>query len=158
MSCHFSDVPNHQTTRVTPRRSRSDLSHLGATGYELDTTTFTDEDRAATAEQTKEYHETEDLVLTGDLYRIDSPETSNFFTVAVVSKDKTHGFMVCYRRMGGVNTEIKRVRLAGLDKDKSYYVRELDKTLSGSTLMNVGIVPEYKGRDFDSVKYHFEER
>lgn len=158
MSCHVSICPNHQTGRTTPYDTRANIAQLGATGYELDTTTFTDEDRAATAVQIKEYRESQDLVLCGDLYRIDSPETSNFFTVAVVAKDKTRGFVVCYRRMGGVNTEIKRIRFAGLDSGKNYYVRELDRTLSGATLMNVGIVPSYPRGDFGSVKYHFEER
>jgi len=34
----------------------------------------------------------------------------------------------------------------------------LDRTLSGATLMNAGLVPKFAKGDFLSVKYHFEER
>lgn len=157
MSCHISICPNHQTGRTTPFSTRADIAHLGATGYELDTTTFTDEDRKAAARQTAEYRACQDLILNGDLYRIDNPMTSNYFSAAVVSKDKDKAILVCYRRMGSVNNEVKRVRMAGLAPDKRYYVPELKQTLSGAALMNVGIVPPYPRGDFTSCKFHFEE-
>jgi len=158
MACRVSICPNHQTGRTVPFATRADIAHLGATGYELDTTTFTDEDRAAAAKQTEEYRACQDLILGGDLYRIDNPAKGNFFTQAVVAKDKSEAILVCYRRMGSVNNEIKRIRMQGLDPAKNYYVRELDRTLSGATLMNAGLVPKFAMGDFLSVKYHFEER
>ncbi|MBQ4043803.1 MAG: alpha-galactosidase, partial [Clostridia bacterium] len=158
MACHVSICPNHQTGRTVPFATRADIAHLGATGYELDTTTFTDEDRAAAAKQTEEYRACQDLILSGDLYRIDNPAEGNFFTEAVVAKDKSEAILVCYRRMGSVNNEIKRIRMQGLDPHKNYYVRELDRTLSGAALMNAGLVPKFAKGDFLSVKYHFEER
>ncbi len=158
MACHVSICPNHQTGRTTPFSTRADIAHLGATGYELDTTTFTDEDRAAAAKQTEEYRACQDLILQGDLYRIDNPMESNFFSEAVVSKDKNTAILLCYRRMGSVNNDVKRVRMAGLDPAKRYYVRELDKELSGAVLMQIGLVPRFARGDFMTVKYHMEVR
>ena len=158
MSCHVSICPNHQTGRTASIDTRAMIAHLGATGYELDTTIFTDEDRAAVSRQTEEYRACRDLIMNGDLYRIDDPSASNFFTEAVVAKDKSRAVLVCYRRLGGVNNEVKRVRMAGLAPEKRYYVPELKQTLSGAALMNVGLVPPYPRGDFACCKFHFEER
>ena len=42
-----------------------------------------------------------------------------------------------------------------LDKDIYYYVKELDSTFLGATLMNVGLLPVFDKGDFKTVKYHF---
>ena len=44
---------------------------------------------------------------------------------------------------------------AGLDPEKRYFVKELEQTLSGSVLSEIGIVPRLANGDFTSVKYHF---
>lgn len=158
MSCHVSESPNHQVQRITPFKTRADIAHLGATGYELDTTVFTDEDRDAVRAQIKEYKEIEDLVLRGDLYRIDNPWYSNYFSEAIVSKEKDSAMLVCYRRLYKRGRDNYRVRMQGLDPKKKYFVRELGLILEGSTLMNVGIAPKFPAGDFHSLVYHFEEK
>lgn len=157
MSCHVSACPNHQTTRTTSIDTRADIAHLGATGYELDTTKWSDEDRETVARQTAKYRSIQDLILKGDLYRIDDPYKSNYFSVAVVSKDKNTAHVVVYRRLGSPNRPPKYLRLRGLDPDKRYYIAELDRTLSGSTLMGVGLIPAFKRGDFLSITYTLTE-
>ena len=158
MSCHFSVVPNHQTGRITDARTRADISHLGATGYELDTSGFTDEDRAQTKQQIEDYKASEELVLLGDLYRLENPMEGNYFAFMLVSKDKTRAELTCYRRMGRPNAQLKRITPKGLSPEKKYFVPELGIILSGSTLMNVGLLPEFERGDFKTLKYHFEEK
>lgn len=159
MSCHVSICPNHQTGRTSPFSTRADIAQLGATGYELDTTVFTDEDRKAVKEQIDEYKYCQDLILDGDLYRIESPFETNNFTEAVVSKDKSKAILVYYRRLGSVNNEISRIRMKGLNPDKKYFVKELNSAFYGETLMNVGICVSFDWAegDFATRKYHFEE-
>ena len=157
MSCHVSDSPNHQEKRCTPINTRAMIAQLGATGYELDASKFTDEDRTTVKAQVDEYRSVSDLVINGDLYRIDSPFDSNFFTVCVVSKDKSEGELICYRRTGELSREINRVKAMGLDESKIYYVPELKRNLSGKTLMNVGWTPCYPAGDYGATKYHFKE-
>lgn len=157
MSCHVSVVPNHQTHRITSMSTRADIAHLGATGYELDTSLFNDEDRMVVRKQVQEYREMEELILTGDLYRTENPMESNYFGFMIVSKDKKKAMLTAYRRMGSVNNEIKILKVAGLDAEKMYYIEELDMTLKGSTLLNVGIVPKFEVGDFMTVKYRFRE-
>ncbi len=157
MSAHVSAVPNHQTGRITPMDTRADIAHLAATGYELDTTVFTDEDKAVVKAQIEEYKSYEELVLRGDVYRIDSPFKGNFFTQMIVSKDKSSAMLTIYRRLSEPNPELHRICLAGLDKDKTYTIEGLDITAKGSTLMNVGIVIKYKMMDFWSETYRITE-
>ncbi|MBP5618573.1 MAG: alpha-galactosidase [Clostridia bacterium] len=158
MSCHVSICPNHQTGRTMPFATRADVAHLGATGYELDATAMTDDERAAVREQIADYRAMQDLVLAGDLYRLGSP-ADNAFGVMLVSKDKSRAQMTCYRRLGGpMRGSVPRFRAKGLDPAKRYYVPELDLVLGGRTLMQVGLVPAFRGGDFLTVRYHFEAK
>ncbi len=158
MSCHVSEVPNHQTSRIASMKTRADIAHLGATGYELDTSVFTDEDKAAVKAQVKEYKAMEDLVLEGDLYRVENPHTGNHFAFMLVSKDKSHGMLTVYRRIFKANEAVYRIKAMGLDKKKKYYVPELGIILGGDTLMSVGLAPDFGPGDFSTVVYHFEEK
>ena len=158
MSCHVSAVPNHQTYgRVTSMKTRADIAHLGATGYELDSTAFTDEDRAEVREQTAEYKAwDEDLVLRGDLYRLANPFDSNYFSFQLVSKDKKRATMTMYRRIQICNGYPQRIRLQGLDPKKRYNIPELELVLSGELLMTAGLIIKYRSGDFFTLKYHLE--
>jgi alpha-galactosidase len=124
MSCHVSAVPNHQTRRVTPMNTRGNIAHLGATGYELDTTAFTDEDRQAVRAQVEEYKKIQDIVLLGDLYRIDDPFKTNFFSEIVVSKDKSRAVLCVYQHASQANAETRRVRLENTDGKVCFGVLE----------------------------------
>jgi alpha-galactosidase len=105
----------------------------------------------------EEFKAIEQLVQTGDLYRIDSPFDSIYFNEMIVSKDKTEALLVVYRRLAVPNADVKRIRLKGLDPDKTYRIEELDITAKGSTLLNVPMPIKYKVRDFYSAVYHIVE-
>ncbi|MBQ9086015.1 MAG: alpha-galactosidase [Clostridia bacterium] len=158
MSCHVSHSPNITTKRPISYKTRSDIAHLGATGYELDASDWTDEDRARTAEEIKEYKSCQDLILEGDLYRLDNPMTSNYFSFLVVAKDQSRAILTTYRRQLQAGGEPKRIRLLGLDPQKNYRVRELDLVASGSTLMNVGLVTRFPSPlgDYQTLKFHLD--
>ena len=157
MSCHVSAVPNHQVKRMTALETRGHIAHLGATGYELDPTLFTEEEKSLVCTQVEEFKRQESLVQNGDLYRIDSPFEGNFFSEMIVSKDKTEALLVVYRRLAVPNAEPKRIRLAGLDPEKTYRIEEMNITVKGSTLMNVPMPIKYRSMDFYSAVYHIIE-
>ncbi len=157
MSCHVSVCPNHQTSRITPMKTRADIAHLGATGYELNIADMEKAELENIKTETEEYKKCSDLILNGDLYRIDDPNTSNYFTFSVVSKDKTEAILLTYRRMGRPNAEVKRIKFEGLDKAKKYKIEENGLVLSGAALMNVGIPVNYPRGDFGCVKMHLTE-
>ncbi|MBQ4091140.1 MAG: alpha-galactosidase [Clostridia bacterium] len=156
MSCHVSAVPNHQTRRVTPMNTRGNIAHLGATGYELDTTAFTDEDRAAVRAQVEQYKKIQDVILEGDLYRIEDPFKTNYFTEMVVSKDKERAVLCTYQHASLGNAETRRIRLAGLDGNKRYRIEKLGIEASGAALMSVDLAINLKLEDFASEMYLIE--
>lgn len=158
ISCHVSQIPNHQCFRTTEFKTRTNIAQLGATGYELDLSELSSDEISELKENIKDYRNNEDLILKGDLFRIDNPNTSEFFSEMVVSKDKNKAILTTYRRLLRPNAEVKRIKMQGLDKNKKYFVSELNGTFSGSTLMNVGIqlkdlFPRY---DFSSFKFHIK--
>lgn len=169
MSCHVSICPNHQTGRTTPFSTRADIAHLGATGYELDTTKISAGEISDIAYQTADYRRIQHLVLEGDLYRIDNPMTSDFFAFLIVAKDKKEAFLTAYARLNHPNDTRRILKLTGLDKSRKYLIERMGKSgngkiygfdgdaavLSGSTLINVGFIPEYPETDFASVTYRF---
>ena len=158
MSCHVSAVPNHQVKRNTDLATRGDIAHLGATGYELDTTVFTDKDRDDVRAQIEEYKKMERLVLEGDLYRLNNPYESNYFAFAIVAKDKSLAHLTCYRSLYHCNPHVHRVIMQGLDKNKEYYIPELKIIVHGSTLMSIGIPVSFAAKDFATKVFHFEEK
>lgn len=157
ISCHVSVCPNHQTGRITPMKTRADIAQLGATGYELNIADFEKSELDNIKTQVEEYKRCSDLILNGDLYRIDNPYTSNYFTAAVVSKNKSNAILLTYRRMGRPNSEVKRIKLQGLNKTKKYKIEENGLVLSGAALMNVGIPINYPMGDFGTYKLHLVE-
>lgn len=158
MSCHVSAVPNHQCGRVTPLYTRQAIASLGATGYELDMTKITKDERKLITYHTKQFRQDEPLILEGDLYRGDNPTEGNYFSETIVSKDKSSAMLITYQRLNLINTVIHRVKPQGLDSNKKYYCKELNLILSGSTLMNVGIALKYRAEDFTVKAFHFEEK
>ena len=154
ISAHVSVCPNHQTGRTTPFATRSDIAHLGPTGYELNAAALPPEELSAMKEQILAYREMADLVLQGDLYRTDDPFCSNYAGFLLVSKDKTEAIFTAYRRLVIPAGETKRFCLQGLDPARRYEVREMNGTFAGSTLMNVGIPVPFAYCDFTSYVYH----
>ncbi len=156
-SCHTSICPNHQTGRTTPFDSRADIAHLGPTGYELDTEKMTKEEAEAVSRQVATFKEMEHLILHGDLYRMDDPYSSNYFGMSVVAKDKSEAVVTAFRALCICNDENKRIHPRGLDKDAKYEIRELGMTLTGSTIMNVGLLLPNDMEDFKTFVFHLRK-
>ena len=106
MSCHVSVCPNHQTGRTVPFDTRGRIASLGAFGYELDVTKMTEEEKEGVKAQIEAYKRIDDLVLSGDLYRLSNALESNYFCVLVVRKDKGEAYVVGERGLciGAINT------------------------------------------------------
>ncbi len=140
MSCHVSACPNHQTRRVTPFATRGAIASLGPTGYELDLAKLTEDEKTQLKAQIEAYKKIDDLVLSGDLYRLANPFETNYFCEMLVSKDKTRAYLVGERFRGDPCDHDRVIKLRGLDKTKVYHIKELDITVSGASLMGVGLL------------------
>ena len=139
MSCHVSACPNHQTQRITPFKTRGAIASLGATGYELDLTKLTAEEKEQVKEQIANYKRIDGLVLNGDLFRLANPFETDYFCEMIVAKDKTEAYVVGERFRGDPCDHDRLLKLNGLDENKTYTIKELGVTASGKALMSAGV-------------------
>ena len=152
MGAHVSDCPNHTVGRVTPFETRGYVALAGTFGYELDVTKIPEEDRKMIPEQVAMYHKYNDLVRTGDYYRIASYRENRMYDCyMVVAKDKSEALVTYVQVMGRPNAHSRRILLTGLAPDKTYRIEGEDRTYLGSTLMQAGILVgnlwgDYKGK------------
>ncbi len=157
MSCHVSACPNHQTQRITPFETRGAIASLGATGYELDLTKLTAEEKEQVKEQIANYKRIDGLIFKGDLFRLANPFETDYFCEMIVAKDKTEAYVVGERFRGDPCDHDRILKLNGLDGNKKYYIKELGVTASGKALMSAGVhYPRLP--DCGSWIWHIEEK
>ncbi|MFT3983015.1 MAG: alpha-galactosidase [Lachnospiraceae bacterium] len=154
MGAHVSDCPNHTVGRSTPFETRGYVALAGTFGYELDVTKISEADRSIIPKQVEMYHAYNEIVRTGDYYRIASYSENGLFDCwEVVRKDHSEALVTFIQVLGRPNVHSRRIRLKGLEPDKRYQVScekdvlcipAVNKSgagfaLYGDTLMNAGI-------------------
>ena len=158
MGAHVSDCPNHTVGRVTPFETRGYVALAGTFGYELDVTKIPAEDRAMIPEQVAMYHKYNDLVRTGDYYRVASYQQNRMYDCyMVVAKDKSEALVTFIQVMGRPNAHSRRILLKGLCPDKKYRIEGEDRTYLGSTLMQAGILVQNLWGDYKGKLIHLVE-
>lgn len=157
MGAHVSDCPNHTVGRSTPFQTRGHVAMVGTFGYELDVTRIPQEDREAIPGQIAEFNKYNELVRTGDHYRIGNMFEDNTFDAwEFVSKDKSEVLFEFVQVLGRPNERSRRIKLKGLDPDSYYYEEsEPEAKLSGAALMSCGINVGGLWGDYRSVIKHF---
>jgi alpha-galactosidase len=140
IGAHVSDCPNHTVGRTTPFETRGYVALAGTFGYELDVTRIPEEDRNMIPKQIEMYHKYNDLVRSGDYYRIQNfSENNSFDAWSVVSKDKSEVLLTCVQVFGRPNYHSRRIKLKGLIEKKFYKNEETGEIISGGALMTAGI-------------------
>ncbi len=156
ISCHVSVCPNHQTWRNVPFKTRGAVASIGPTGYELDISKLSREEKDLVKKQVLDYKKISNLILEGDLYRLLSPHTENYFCVAVVSKDKSCAYVVG-ERLRAVPCDYNHyVHINGLDKAKTYLIEELGLKASGKALKSAGVLLPKIG-EYEAFCWHLKE-
>lgn len=125
MGAHVSAVPNHQTLRSTPMKTRTVVALSGTFGYELDPREFTDEDIAEVRRYIELQKGLAPLVYEGDMYRLWSPFKSTSAAWMFVSRDKKRGLLIAVNIRRVVGRLLPRLKLRGLIDDVCYRVEEL---------------------------------
>lgn len=155
IGAHVSDCPNHVTGRTVPFETRGYVALAGTFGYELDITRISQEERDMIAGQVEMYHKHNELVRTGDHYRLTSYRENGLNdSWMVVSKDRSKALLTYIKVMARPFKRSVVLKLDGLDPNKDYRI-SCDKdvlctdtgerggnglTLRGDTLMNAGIL------------------
>lgn len=188
MAQHIGGSPYLMTGRTTPIKFRCDVAMSGRLGMELQPAHMTDEERAQCTIAFADYKEMRELIQLGNLYRLVSPyqpvpvvERQQVASLMYVSDTKDHAVLFAYGLSSFMKQSSRRIRLAGLDPDRTYTLHEknirvayhhdrnawgegepceLDgKSFTGAYLMSVGLdIPlstEYN-RDFPSRIFYLD--
>ncbi len=155
MGSHISAVPNHTVFRTTSLKYRIDVAMSGRLGMEIQPKNMTDEEKALCKKAISEYKEIRPVVQFGDLYRLVSPfDNQGLSSIMYVSEAKDKAVFYWWKLANFYNCHLPRVKMAGLDANKIYKVRELDvidnkplpcegKAYSGKFLMEHGLEMPY---------------
>ena len=151
MASHISAAPNHQTFRTIPLKYRIDVAMSGRLGMEIQPKNMTDKEKAQCKKAISEYKEIRPIVQQGDIYRLQSPyEKLGCASLMYVSEDKSKAVFFWWKTETFVAQQLPRIPMAGLDPNKTYTIRELDridrnplpfegKSFSGAYLMSTGL-------------------
>lgn len=159
MASHVAACPSHSTGRSTPFETRGYVALAGTFGYELDIAGISEEERNMIPSQIAMYHKYNELIRTGDYYRIASYQLNHECDCyEVVSKDKSEALVTFIRVSAGLHgSRSQRIFLKGLNPEEMYLVEETGQILSGGALMYAGIQVAnlwgaYKGRMYHIVR------
>ena len=155
MACHISSVPNHTVFRTTSLKYRIDVAMSGRLGMEIQPKNMTDEEKALCKKAISQYKEIRPVVQMGDLYRLVSPyDNEGLASLMYVSEAKDKAVFYWWKMANFYNVHLPRVKMAGLDANRIYKVRELNaidlkplycegKAYTGKYLMDHGLDMPY---------------
>ena len=155
MACHISAVPNHTVFRTTSLKYRIDVAMSGRLGMEIQPKNMTDEETALCKKAISQYKEIRPVVQMGDLYRLVSPyDNEGLASLMYVSEAKDKAVFYWWKMANFYNVHLPRVKMAGLDANRIYKVRELNaidlkplycegKAYTGKYLMDHGLEMPY---------------
>lgn len=180
MGAHVSACPNHQTGRTTPIDTRAVVAMSGTFGYELDLGKLKRAECTAVKNQIKRFKRLNDLIRTGDYYRLTDPAENAYFTAwqfaaedgseALLNLVVTHPqanplpIHLCFRGL----EEDAVYELDGIDYFGSQYTHDGGNAIedgihkgmrfSGSTLLYAGLVLPQLFGDYPSVQLHLTRK
>ena len=158
MASHISAAPNHQTGRTIPLKYRIDVAMSGRLGMEIQPKHMTDEEKEFCRKAIADYKRIRPIVQQGDIYRLLSPyDRQGAASLMYVTERKDEAVFFWWKTEHFVNQHLPRVRMSGLDPQRLYTVRELNRvekyplavegrTFTGRYLMEQGLEIPYSHR------------
>lgn len=152
MASHVSADKNHQTGRRLPLKFRFDVAMSGRLGMEIQPKDMSDTDKAFAKRAIAAYKTIRPVVQFGDLYRLVSPyDNKGLASLMYVTPEQDEAVFYVYKTAHFINSIIPTVKMAGLDANKKYKVKDLTpvdaskpcavdgKVFSGKMLMEEGL-------------------
>ena len=165
MASHISATPNHTVFRTTSLKYRIDVAMSGRLGMEIQPRNMTQEERDLCRKAIAEYKEIRPVVQFGEIYRLKAPfEGEPFASMMYCSEDKNKAVFYWWKTETFHDQHFPKVKMAGLDPDKVYRIRELNKidlrnlpyegkTFTGKFLMETGLAIPLK----HTVEHHKQD-
>ena len=143
MGAHFSTVPNHCTGHLSTPEARMALALFGTFGFELDLTTYTDDELHALTPFIDWYRAHGALLRGGELYRLINPGPDNLGTawMTVAADGSEAAVFAVGNALNGTGKPRPRLILQGLDESADYTVTDGETTeiASGFILQSLGL-------------------
>lgn len=144
-----------------PIKFAFDVAMSGCLGLDVDVSKYTAEERQFAAAATATYNTFREVILAGDLYRLESPDDDRT-SLIYVTPDQSRAVLFVYQTKSTNAGSLTPLNICGLDPQRQYRIRELnlpagassklashDQVLGGSSLLKDGLVPPCR-RAFDS--------
>lgn len=154
---HVSAVPNHQTGRSTPMKTRATVAMSGTFGYELDLAKLPQEEKEAIKKQVNAFKEYADLIINGDYYRLSNPFSDDVCAWSFVSEDKKECLFHSVHLQVEGNMPITYVKLKGLKENTIYIDQATKKTYASDILMEIGYPIPFVMEEYHTEQIHFVE-
>lgn len=130
MTAHLSASPNRFTKRAFSLENRFNVACLFNFGYELDCSSFSDEELKYAAKLSDFYKKRRDFIQYGEFYRLGDVNAVCGFQVVSARKDKSLASVIVTKRENGVSN--RRISFKGLVPTEKYKATVYDKTLSAA--------------------------
>ncbi len=155
MASHISATPNHTVFRTTSLKYRIDVAMSGRLGMEIQPKNMSDAEKELCRKAIAEYKTIRPVVQFGDIYRLVSPyDDKGFASMMYTTESKDEAVFYWWKIANFYDEHFIRVKMAGLDPDKMYTVKELNridvrplgyegKSFSGRFLMDNGLEIPY---------------
>lgn len=153
---HVSDVPNHQTGRYTPFKTRAALASSTNMGYEMNIIDLTSEEKTHISQHIENYKKERSLIFHGDFYRLSSPFHSNITSWMFIDNKKEEAIIYVFRNLYHVNELSFVIKIPYLDNDSYYIDQQTKERYSGSELAHCGLSIFNAPSDFIVHKIHLK--
>ena len=151
---HVSIVPNHQTGRICPMKTRGIVAMAGTFGYELNLAKISDAEKEEIKEQVKAYKKYAGLIKNGDYYRLTNPFIDETASWAFVAEDKSEALISSILlEMHGNMTPVY-VPVYGLERNCLYRDEETRIVYPSNVLEEMGLPVTEKLGHFESYQWH----
>lgn len=158
ITAHISDVPNAQLSRITPLTFREHVCEAFNAGYELNLMNLSEKELEHTKKFIARYRKEEELVRTGDFYRLKSPFEGDETAWMLLARDGSKLIVWYYKAYAVGEEAYLGLKLTGLEPEEEYLCIEDGKIYGGDILMNVGLNIPWNGKDYFSCMWRFERQ
>jgi len=147
MAAHVTSWNKNTTVKF-----RTDVAMMCKLGFDINIEELSEKDQKFCKDAVKNYNQLKSTIFEGDMYRLISPYEGNHASVMYVNEAVTKAVVYAYDIFPRYAENLLPVKLEGLDKNKSYRVKEVNlmpgsksnlssdgKTYSGDYLMKVGL-------------------
>ena len=132
---------------------KTDVAMMGKMGYDIQVNELTEKELKFSQEAIANYKRLSDVIWHGDLYRLISPYDENRAVLMYVNNTRNKAVLFAYTLNSRYGESFTRVRLQGLDPDKTYKIQEVNisnegrrfgpsengKSYTGDYLMKAGL-------------------